>query len=434
MTDSRISRRLLLQLAAGAGLAPYLGPMTATASAADGPTILTDDVFPIGLFWPPPKSETTHERYVELAAAGINVVSGGNDVNKTDSAPLAETDANALMMQHAYGVGIRALPTDNRISHATTCGNWQDGIRRALAEYEAYPAFAGFRIADEPSPVEYPRYRMIADVLKAAAPQHLAHINLVPVYSASAQAAYEEHLRRYVEQVDPTFVSFDHYPLLTDGTVRSTYFLNWALVRAAGLAANRPTWVYIQSVDHWNIKRPNYAEIFWQITMSLAYGCKGIQYFTYWTPINREDFEFGAALIGKDLRPTQVYHDASRINREFLAPVGRELKHLVSESVEHANENPLPLGAKPFAADAVVQSVTGGSVVIGRFRQAVEDGQRWLLVANRSHQAQTTARVTVSREVAEFAPATGDYRPIAGAFDVRLAAGEARLYRLSGLS
>lgn len=143
-------------------------------------------------------------------------------------------------------------------------------------------------------------------------------------------------------------------------------------------------------------------------------------------PVNRPDFEFGAALIGKDLRPTQVYHDASKINREFLAPVGRELKHLVSESVVHAIENPLPLGAKPFAADAVVQSVTGGSVVIGRFRQAVDDGQRWLLVANRSYKAQTTARP-------EFAPATGDYRPVAASFDVRLRAGEARLDRLEVL-
>jgi hypothetical protein len=439
-----ITRRRVLGLTAAAAGAVALPPLATADRSALIPDLLGNDVFPIGFFWPPPKAETTIARYAEIKAAGFTWVTGGNDVAKTDTAPLGPDDANTLQLQAAEANGLAALPVDARVSHAVPCAGWQDRLAAVFAEYQGYSQLAGLRIADEPSPVHYPRYGMVSEVLTGLSPSSMWHFNLRPVYGDGSEAGvYREHVARYVQQVRPSFISFDHYPLLTDGTIRPTYFLNWALIREAGLAANLPTWFYVQAVGHGMMKEPTEAEMWWNITTSLAYGCKGIQYFTYWSPGDRPDFRFGPALIAPDangvFRPTKLYTWARNINLNFLQPVGRQLKHLVSESVVHANESPLPVGATGFSADGWVRAVTG-RVVLGRFRQATGNGPRWLLVTNRSYSAAVTSAVTVAASLTaidEFDPASGEYRPApytatpAGKqVQVALPAGRARLFRL----
>ncbi|WP_152364966.1 hypothetical protein [Microlunatus speluncae] len=439
---STVTRRALLGISAGLAGAAALSPLVSEVAAATpvggaaplagAPEILTDDIFPIGLFWPPPQRQTRIERYDEIAESGINLVMGGNDlVNKT---------ANHAMLPVAHDAGLRVLPVEDRINQVVPKTGFEADLRSVLEEYERFPAFKGFRIADEPSPIHYPRFRMITDVLAAASPDKLAHINLVPIYSANLDATYQEFLRRYVEQVDLPFISFDHYPLLTDDSVRATFFLNHRRIREAGLASQRPTWVYVCSVDHWNLKRPNYAELAWQITMGLVYGCKGIQYFTYWTPENRPDFEFGEALIKKDGCQSQVYVDAKAINNGYLQPVGRQLKQLVSERVFfHVGTGNPPLGGDRFdsAQSAVLEALAGSPVVVGEFRRQPAGSERWILVANRSYSANASTTVTVKsgvREVAVFDPATGQYAavPVTNRqFAVAIDRGLGKLYRIT---
>jgi hypothetical protein len=437
-----IARRRLLGLTAAAAGAVAFPPL-ATAlrrSVALAPDILTNDVFPIGFFWPPPKAETTVARYKEIADAGFTWVTGGNDVAKTDTAPLGPSDANTLQMRAAEANGLAALPVDARISNAVPCPGWQDRIASVLAEYQGYSNLAGLRIADEPSPVHYPRFGMISEVLDGLSPQSMWHFNLRPVYGTGSEAGiYREHVSRYVHQVRPSFISFDHYPLLTDGTIRPTYFLNWALIREAGLAAGLPTWFYVQAVGHGPMKEPTESEMWWNITTSLAYGCKGIQYFTYWSPGQRPDYNFGPALIAPDasgvFRPTHLYRWAQNINLNFLRPVGRELKHLISESVVHAIENPLPIGTTRFTATPWVASVTGNPVILGQFRRPGDESRRWLLVTNRSYGAASSVTVTPGPSVGRvlrFVPGTGYQDEPGGTTGVRvsLPAGRAALFQL----
>ncbi|MFI5728599.1 hypothetical protein ACIA49_00655 [Kribbella sp. NPDC051587] len=424
------TRRTFLKLGAASIALPSL-LTTAQARLTAVPTVLADDTYPIGFFWPPPSTETTLKRYQQIADAGFTFVNSGNDVNNwTNSLP---------MMQRCADVGLTALPSDDRIGQATICPGWQDGIKRVRDQYAAAsPAFGGFRLIDEPAPRLYPRLRMIADVLRQAGPTDLTHVNLVPFYDPGDAAAYQDFLARYVDQMAPTFISFDHYPLLTDNTLRPTYFHNWALIRRAGLDAGLPTWTYIQTLQHGNMKSPTREELQWQISMSLAYGCKGIQYFTYWTPVGRPDFRFGPALIDANGAPTAKYDWAKTINTTWLQPVGRQLKHLVSESVVHANESPLPLGATAFTPSTRLRSVAGDPVVLGQFRAAADDGRRWLFAANRRYGAAQSANVTITPEVAvgtveEFLPVSGTYQALpAGPFRFTIAPGSGRLFRLTG--
>jgi hypothetical protein len=63
------------------------------------------------------------------------------------------------MVRACEANGLAALPSDDRIGGATVCPGWLDTVMRARDEYAAAsPASIGFRLADEPSPVHYPRF------------------------------------------------------------------------------------------------------------------------------------------------------------------------------------------------------------------------------------------------------------------------------------
>jgi hypothetical protein len=108
--------------------------------------------------------------------------------------------------------------------------------------------------------------------------------------------------------------------------------------------------------------------------------------------------------------------------------------------VVHAGDTPLPAGATAFAPDGRIAAVAGGPVVLGTFAAPApgDPATRWLLVANRSHDAAVTARIALRPHavagVARFDPATAAYEPPRRLpfFSVSLPAGGAALYRLTG--
>ncbi len=73
----------------------------------------------------------------------------------------------------------------------------------------------------------------------------------------------------------------------------------------------------------------------------LAYGAQGIQYFTYWTPIGKENFHNGP--IGRDGKPTDVYQKLTQLNHEI-----KELSDvfLGDRVVYVAHTGNIPKGAK----------------------------------------------------------------------------------------
>src|SRR3954453_13852332 len=128
---------------------------------------------------------------------------------------------------------------------------------------------------------------------------------------------------------------------------------------------------------------------------------------------------------------------AKPITTTWLHQVGRELKPLVSESVVHANENPLPHGAVGFTPTNLVQAISGNSLVVGTFRaRDAASGDRWLLVANRSHSTRTRATITLNNQAVAsagiFRPAKQTYPPHrTGSIPVDLSPGAATLIKLT---
>ena len=478
--EQNLTRARFLRLA-GTGLGLSIIPSSLTlwggapAFAASSP-LLREGQYPIGLFWPPPPDQTTVKRYQEIAAAGFNFIIGGNGVTNDSTNPGA--------LDAAAACNLRFLLTDGRLrsiirnstaaastsfqqtqeasimqrlltrgntgstSHTTTSvtstgsrENVRLRILRLMELYGGHPALAGLNLYDEPSRALFGIVGYAKEVLQGLAAKQLPYVNIWPSYaslSALGTSSYEEYLRLYLSEVKPPLLCFDHYPLLSGTQITSNYFYNLAVIRRYSLQAGIPSWAFIQSAEFGGSgtgisyrRRPNEAEIRWQINVSLAYGAKGIQYFTYWTPTATG---FVKSLVSRDGVLSPLYAYAKRAN-DRLKVVGKVLLPLTSESVVHANENPLPKGAKAFKADGYIKSVSGSSVILGRFRALAGGTKRYFLVTNRSfaNAAQTWLKLSDSvSEVLELDIQSGKFVPVTqqGSIRLSIAPGGARLYLL----
>jgi hypothetical protein len=478
--EQNLTRARFLRLA-GTGLGLSFIPSSLAlwggtpAFAASSP-LLSNGQYPIGLWWPPPPDQTTVERYQEIAAAGFNFVIGGNGVINDSTNPGALNAAAACNLRFLLTDGrLRNIIRDSTAAASTSVQQTQEAsimqrlltrgnagstshtatsvtstdsrenvrlrILRLMELYGGYPALAGLNLYDEPSRAQFGIVGYAKEVLQGLAAEQLPYVNIWPSYaslSALGTSSYEEYLRLYLSEVKPPLLCFDHYPLLSGTQITSSYFYNWAVIRRYSLQAGIPSWVFIQSAEFGGSgtgifyrRRPNEAEIRWQINVSLAYGAKGIQYFTYWTPTATS---FVESLVSREGVLTPLYAYAKRAN-DYLKVVGKALLPLTSESVVHANENPLPKGAKAFKADGYIKSVSGSSVILGRFRDLAGGTERYLLVMNRSfaNTAQTRLKLSDSvSEVLELDSQTGTFVPVAqqGSILLSIAPGGARLYLL----
>ncbi|HET6298859.1 MAG TPA: hypothetical protein VFG33_36155 [Kribbella sp.] len=393
--------------------------------------------FPVGLFWPPHPYASTPQRFAEIAEAGFDFVISGNYAGDGNifqyQLDLARTAG--LQMLISDDIQIRNMArwfsiSDNPADFLSiTPAEAREFYTRARDAYGPYSSLAGFNFYDEPGPGWFGTLAKALAVSRELAPQLLPYVNLFP----SDDPAY---YRDFVDVVKPSLVSFDRYPLLSEGREDVNYFHNWAIVRDAALRGDVPAWVFIQTLAYNGHREPTAAELLWQVNISLAYGAKGIQYFTYWTPEAARGEGFGPALITVDGKRTARYAATKKINTTWLHQVGRELKPLVSESVVHANETPLPNGTIGFTPTDLVSGISGQPVVVGTFRSrdtTVKD--RWLLVANRSHSTTTRATVTVNPDkvygVDVFTPISKKYAGDRGSgVPVNLAPGAATLLRL----
>jgi hypothetical protein len=444
----RLNRaRFLRLLGSGAGLSLIPSSLAglgeaSSAQAAVRPAMLrTSDEYPIGLWWPPPTAMTTVYRYQEIAEAGFNFVVGR--YGQTD-------DTNRKALEVAAQSNLRFILQDDRVNEIVRRTSGLTDIKAALrlrvqellGLFGGYQALAGVLLYDEPSSADFEVLGAGAQKLRELAPEQLPYVNLYSARSLNGTGAptYADYLERYVNKVNPPFLGFSHYPLMDGTKITGDYFYNWALIRRYSLRFGIPSWIFIQSIFFDNDgkdgppfhRRPNEAEIRWQVNVGLAYGAKGMQHFTYWTHQNSVKNKYGEALISASGERTALYRYAKGTNR-YLKIVGKVLLPLVSESVTHARESSLLHGATAFKGDRYVKSVGGSPVILGKFRKPGVANERYLFVANRWFGRQADTRLTLTdfvNSVFEYNVGQRRFERVSRNLQPTLAPGGARLYLL----
>ena len=182
------------------------------------------------------------------------------------------------------------------------------------------PHVWGFYLRDEPNAADFPG---LAESTRnaAAVTDQVAFINLFPMYANEQQLGnptYEEHVEAFLDTVKPAWTSVDIYPCNAQG-LWGGYMKNLDVVASACRGRGIPFSVYLQSVSfHVSKRTPSERDLEWQTWCIRSFGAREAIYFTYMTPYSTAE-DFKPALIDHDLKKTDRWYAAQRINGEFSA-------------------------------------------------------------------------------------------------------------------
>ena len=309
-------------------------------------------------------------------------------------------EKNKTALAYCEKYGIRANVWDARIARAIRCED-SEGCDRLIEEcvrdYAPYAAFVGFDVTDEPSCADFAGLGRVMDACRRYAPDRETVINLFPNYATPELlgcATYEEHLQRYMDEVRPSMLSYDHYHFLTEeasaevaadlgdehatrifenahaSRERAGFFENADSIRDTARRAGIDAMMIALLVQHGPYRRLTREELSYEASVCLAYGFRRMSYFTYGLPKGDDDFwHWQHAMIDNDGAHDAHYYDVQAIAR-WLLPLGAHLFSLDCERVVHTDREPLVHGR--------IRGVTGATVA-----GCYSDGS--VLLANKSY-------------------------------------------------
>jgi chitodextrinase len=353
--------------------------------------------------------------YSNLAACGINVVNGRAGSIKPEE---VTQDVSPELAQQ---FGLKAMPNWDpsstiEIPYDPAFIDLRAG--QLATNYGAHPATLGYRLRDEPSANEWPAIGLLSQKLRQYDSDCIPWCNILPNYSYGSYGtgitSHKQYLDSYMSIAVPRVLCYDdyvaaynyHYPPNPSdpwphGDDLYWHFSNLKRFRQYSQTYGIPFWRIIESnLQNWS---PNTDGIYrFQIYSSLAYGCRGIIYFTYTSQGNDYALSYGRNQVGAWGTPMPNYAIARTVNREVmtLAPI---LMGVSSWSVHHAGTVPTrPSTANVPTEDRetfsgldgfYVDAITGGNCIVGNF---VTPGYRtYLMFVNENYISNRTFTVTL---------------------------------------
>lgn len=349
---------------AAALVAATLTTGCATTPSADAPAAPHEaEVFPIMAWnWVPSDAKVMNQmRECGLTIAGF-------------VAP------NDLDLCHA--AGLKAIVHDPRVSDY----NWErvdeavarKNIASLVNEVGKHPAVYGYYLTDEPGSKKFAGLAKVAAAVREQAPGTWPYINLFPNYASAEQLnepSYARYVEKFVEVCRPTTLSYDHYAPMEDGSLRPSYFHNLEAMRDAAVRNKLPFWNIVLTVAHFHYREPCPADLRFQAYTTLAYGGRGLAYFTYFTP---QIGNYRLAPIDQFGNPTPTWDAMRHVNLQ-VARLAPTLLKLRSDDVYHFGTP--PDGCHLPRETSLLLQENPGTLMAGEFTHA--DGSRYVMIVNK---------------------------------------------------
>ena len=277
--------------------------------------------------------------------------------------------------------GLQAIVSDPRASNY----DWQSvdeavarrNIASLVADTGKHPAVFGYYLRDEPGASLFPGLGTVAGLIRELAPGKWPYINLFPNYASAQQLGnptYPAHLEQFIATCKPTLLSYDHYALMDDGSLRRGYWQNLEQMRTASKQHGLFFWNIVLTVAHFNYREPTAADLRFQVYTTLAYGGRGLAYFTYFAP---EIGNYRAAPIDQFGHATPTWSHLQNVNLQ-VANLAPTLLNLSSDDVYHLGS--VPEGSHGPGATSLLKALNSGDFLAGDFTHT--DGSRYVLIVN----------------------------------------------------
>lgn len=253
---------------------------------------------------------------------------------------------NSLVLAERHGIGVYVA--DDNIKGNTSAAQLADRLNL----FSRFKSFKGIFICDEPhtgyfySTATNSTIQEIKNKFKLVNGYNklTAYVNLYPAVGGGTtedtlNSTYNRYVQEYIDSCNPEFISFDCYPFTSkNGNSRycQIFFNALNLIKNKAQENNLPFWGYIGTHEPLNTvpvitenAAPTAAQLYWSTNMHLAYGAKGMQWFTLIEPwffalegyqdddgtyvLTGMDFD-RCGLIGANGEPTRHYSNAKAIN------------------------------------------------------------------------------------------------------------------------
>ena len=344
-------------------LATSLGITLFVAAPARAETFVAPAFVRFGWLSPPDDS-TTDAHVAEMAAAGLDLMLPAENDSGDRVQQLHRLDLAAVH-------GLRCIVWDTRFASFyrldVDSPAGQVRMDSIAADYRDHPAMFAYYMGDEPS-APWALRRKIADALRTRDPAHPIWNNLVGRGFWPDTASWLGYTRSYLDSIPARVLCDDHYEFRTDGDL-GTFFENAAGLRAAADAHAMPFWAIVLLVQHRGYRAVTPGMLRWQVANLLAYGCRGIGYFAWWTPSPDTVWDWHDAVIRNDGTRSSWYDVVSDLDRDAGA-AGNRLAAMRWVSTQCTE--PVPSGADRFRGDDWITAVDG-RVTVGRFVDAAGD-------------------------------------------------------------
>jgi hypothetical protein len=279
--------------------------------------------------------------------------------------------------------GLKVIVSDPRVSNY----DWRNvdesvarkNVKSLVDEIGKHPAIYGYYLRDEPGAELFDGLAKVSALIKELAPGKWPYINLFPNYANAQQlgsASYDEHLQKFLAVCKPTQLSYDHYALMDDGSLRNGYWQNLESMRAAAQRADIPFWNIILTVAHFNYREPTAADLRFQVYSTLACGGRGLAYFTYFAP---QVGNYRGAPIDQFGNATPTWSHLQNVNLQ-VAKLAPTLLKLRSDDAYHFGST--PPGCHGPGEKSLLQSINDNDFMCGDFTHT--DGSRYALIVNKN--------------------------------------------------
>lgn len=267
-------------------------------------TGLGDDVMPVvGFGGPYEPSGTSYNGHVQpnfnedyywqlLKNAGVNnICFAWNEYR-------ANSDAIMRALDQAQKFGMTYFVRDNMVAYWSSGSSLAQGLtlEEITAPYINHPACAGVFGRDEPSAAEFEWYGKLMDEIytNELYEGKDVYMNLLPNYATSAAFGqykdYEGYVRGYMASSEHIpYLAYDYYPFLSssynlDNMNATRFYDNLSLIRSVANEYQIPFWVFVCTGELSNPTDypyyPSKEAYMWNINTLLAYGMKGLQYYS----------------------------------------------------------------------------------------------------------------------------------------------------------
>lgn len=325
-----------------------------------------------------PHLDASH--FKDLSDAGFNLAfSFISSIGELDS-----------VLAGAEGTGVKVI---------ASCNEMKKDPQGTVTHLKGNPAVAAYFIKDEPFAKDLDSLSFWFDSIREVDDSKLLYCNLNPSYCPGELLGfdtYEEYVATYCDRINPKFLSFDHYPVHTEG-LRPDFWYNLEVVSAEARRRSIPFWGFALSTGHAIYPVATFESMSLQIWSNLAYGAQGIEYFTFLSSL---DGKFHDGPIDSDGNRTPVYEAVARLNSHvqslkdvFLGDEVLGVWHTGSE---------LPQGTKPLETlPSGFESFESGDK--GFLVSHLKNGRNeYLMVVNHDWQEAQSFSVELSRPVRQL--------------------------------